>query len=257
MGIRIHKVLGYGLTDVQYDEKNWEITDPRFNPNGYFGIQDVFDREEAFTDKGFDEYVNEIDGDTGDKFNNLYILQCGRKEALEKNGHTSKNGDLLYNYKDSIESSVTYDSEYGDSNIMVFTPPYWGKYWIRYDDSIDYYDSQHYDEDGGIINGHQMLNRPIYPFDGYQDNRTTPPTIITHTDFRLYVDSRDFKKSYANTMRENLKERMAFNSDEEIEQAINPIIPLELVELLKYLKVFNDEKIIYTLRPMLYWYWGG
>jgi len=256
VGIRIHKVLGYGLTDVQFDEKNWEMTDPRFNPNGYFGILDVFDREETFTDKGFDEYVNKIVGDTGDNFHNLYILQRERKNALEKNGHTTGDGERYYNYKDSIDNCVTYDSEYGDSKIMVFTPPYWGKAWTRYDDIIDYYDPQNSDDDGGISDGHIILNRPIYPFDGYQDCRTTPPTRLVDPDFRLYVDSKSFNAKYRESLLRNLKERMGFNSDEEIEQAINPIIPLELIELLKYMKVFNDEKDIYLLKPMIYWYWG-
>lgn len=256
MGIRIHKVLGYGLTDVQFDEKNWEMTDPRFNQEGYFGNAYIDGREEKFNDKGFDKHVSNVVGDVGDNFHDLYIMQRERKKALVENGHTNKAGEHFYNYKDSIDNCVTYDSEYGDSNIMVFAPPYWSKQWKRYDDIIDYYDDKHTDSDGGILTGHQLLTRPIYPFEGYNDCRTTPPTRITHTDFRLYVDSRSFKEAYTQSLRDNLKERMGFESDEEIEQAINPTIPLELVELLKYLKVFNDEKDIYLLKPMIYWYWG-
>ena len=42
MGIRIHKILGYGLTNVIADTDNWDLrNDPRFNPEGY-----LFERED-------------------------------------------------------------------------------------------------------------------------------------------------------------------------------------------------------------------
>ena len=30
MGMRIHKLICYALSDVQYDEEGWRITDERF-----------------------------------------------------------------------------------------------------------------------------------------------------------------------------------------------------------------------------------
>lgn len=36
MGIRIHKILGYGLTNVK--SESYRIQDKRFNPNGIFGL---------------------------------------------------------------------------------------------------------------------------------------------------------------------------------------------------------------------------
>jgi hypothetical protein len=52
MSIRIHKFLGYGLTDIESD--NCKITDPRINPNS-----PLLDVSSTFADEDqLDDYAN-------------------------------------------------------------------------------------------------------------------------------------------------------------------------------------------------------
>lgn len=242
MGIRIHKMLGYGLNDVKYDTKNWKIIDSRFAETGYFGMGC-----ENYTDEGFDEYLNSVIEASTDEFHKLSIVQHGRKEARAKTGQ--------YSYKDSINHCVIHEPEFGLDNVVLFIPPYFGKDWRRYDDIIDYYEPSHHEVDGGIGTGITLLNHSIWPFESYVDCRTMPPKCLNNLHWHLFVDSRNSEK-YGVKFAENLLKEMHFESVDEMYSMIRPIIPEELVALLKYLNVFEKEEYIHQLKPMLYWYWA-
>ncbi len=248
MGIRIHKVIGYGMNDIEDS-----VNDPRFNKAGYFGTE-VYEREDAFTDDGYDAHIKKI-LDDGAGLHDLTIMAMERTKAQKEN----KAGDMVYDYKDSIDNCITYDDEYGMASVMVFTPPYWSKNWNRYDDIIDYYDPTHSEADGSPGQGYQLTNRPIYPFESYNDCRTTPPVRLNNEEQSVFIQARNARndnRSYSQTMTDHAVEKMNFVDEEQMLEMVNPIIPRELVELLKYLKVFNDEADIYRLKPMIYWYWG-
>lgn len=243
MGIRIHKMIGYGLDDVKYDNEKCEMIDPRFSKTGYFGM-DCYKQEDNFTDEGFDEYVSRaIAEDTSD----LKLLQRGRSTTKKKKGH--------YSYEDSISDCVVYDPEFGLDNVVLFTPPGFNKNWKRYDDIIDYYEPSHHEADGGIGSGITLLKRTIWPFESYVDCRTMPPTRLNSLQWSLFVDSNQDNK-YAEGCAEAFVKTMNFESVEEMRKMIRPIVPEELVVLLKYLNVFENEEDIHQLKPMLYWYWG-
>ncbi len=246
MGIRIHKMIGYGIDDVKYDSSECKITDRRFSKNGFM-CMDWEKREETFTDEVFDQYLDEEISKNEDGFG-LKILRNTRRDILKN----SKNGK--YSYKDSIFDNMVHDAEFGMENVILFTPPYFGKSWKRYDDIIDYYEPTHHEADGGIGTGITLLNRSIWPFESYVDCRTMPPKRLNKMQWQLFVDSRNSEK-YGEKMAEWLVEEMNFKSVAEMKQMIRPIIPEELVVLLKYLNVFEKEEYIHQLKPMLYWYW--
>jgi len=255
MGIRIHKILGYGLDDVEFDGENWKVTDSRFAEDGYLNV-DWEERENIFTDEGFDEYLSNIvenENEEDGLWSGLGILRNLRQQAKDEEDKWSKKG--RYSNKDSISNCVVHEPEFGMSNVMVFTPPVFGKNWQRYDDIIDYYEPSHHDVDGGIDTGITLLNRSIYPFDGYVDCRTMPPKRLNHLEWRLYVDS-IHSQEYKDVFAESARETMDFKDVEEMHKMVRPMVPDELTVLLKYLKVFKDEADIHTLKPMLYWYWG-
>jgi len=247
MGIRIHKMVGYGLDDVKYDTDNWKMLDPRFAKGGYFDL-DCYQKEDNFTDAGFDEYLDKAIKEDPEEFSDLSIAQHSRKEHREKNG-----GE--YSYKHTISSCVVYDAEFGMENVMVFTPPVFGTDWQRYDDIIDYYEPTHREKDGGINNGITLLNRPIWPFESYVDCRTMPPTRLDNLKHSLYLDFKNIEDLTQKHLNFILKE-LNVESVEEMQEYIRPIVPEELVVLLKYLNVFADDKHIHELKPMLYWYWS-
>ena len=248
MGIRIHKVIGYGLNDVKTEGKYNEILiDPRINPKGYFG-----DREEAeyeYTNDGFLEYAKELvaKGKEEDPLNDLGIMV----HLLEK----QKEEDSSKYGKHALYNRLIYDGEFGEPNVMVFQPPIFGYEWSRYDDMIDYYEEAHYSnsEDGGIINGYTMLDRSLYPYEGWCDHREMPPKLLTGEAWEWFRDSKNYAAQVYTDM---ALAELGFETVEEMYANVHPKIPKELVALLKYCKVFTKDEYIYQLRPMIYWYWG-
>lgn len=254
MGIRIHKVLGYGLTDVQYDTDNWEMIDPRFNKKGYMCLG-CEDQEEKFTNEGFDEYLaEEVKKEDQlaekDKYHmrDLSVLKHLREQELKDEKH------VRYSDKD-IFNKVIYNPEFGSSEVVVFQPVVFGNDWQRYDDIIDYYDPANHPVHGGPENGVILIDRAIYPFEWLWDVRTIPPTSLTSVEYNLYNMTRSGTE-HAPNIAQNLAETMNFESVEEMNDKIRAIIPDELIVLLKYLKIFEKDEYIYDLKPMLYSYWA-
>lgn len=242
MGIRINKVLGYGLTDVETTGKYNEIlNDFRFNPKGYFALH-AEDQEEKFTDHGFDAYLDAHKEHPDDIVNDLSVLRHLREREQDENTH---------NYRTGIRHRLIYDSEFGMPNVMVFQPPVFGSDWSRYDDIIDYYDPQQQAEGGGCGIGYTMVNRALYPFESFCDYREHPPKLLRGNEWHSYIDAKNSPQ-----MVEYALNDFGFESEEEMHQYIHPMIPKELIALLKYCKVFAKDEYIFQLRPMIYWYWS-
>jgi len=249
MGIRIHKVLGYGLADVKTDpEKDWEITDERFNPNGWFGRymgNDDFDEEEHFSREGFLKYIKEkhnaMHKDDFDRMDYLLLMH-----ELEGRAEGKRHWDIY--------TSVVWDGEFGDPNIMLFVPPC-SDDWQRYDDIIDYYDPVNSDPKDGIINSLIPINRPLWPYESWINTKEMPPKRLNHMQQQSLYTWRNMDHNKMKDPRIVLQ-GIGVETEEELKAYIAPIIPIQVVELLKYLKIFNDERHIYELRPMIYGYWG-
>lgn len=242
MGIRINKVLGYGLTDIKTTGKYNEILDDsRINMKGYFGSDD-YGKEDNFTDDGFDAYLDAHKEDPDDIMNDLSVLRHLRDR---------QSTDYPHNYTTGIRHRMIYDSEFGMPNVMVFQPPVFGNEWSRRDDIIDYYDPQQQAEDGGCGNGYTMINRALYPFESFCDHREHPPARLKGEDWHYYIDAKNTQ-----SMVEYALKNFGFKTEEEMHQYIHPMIPNELIALLKYCKVFTKDEYIYQLRPMIYWYWS-
>lgn len=241
MGIRISKVLGYGLTDIKTTGKYNEILDdPRINMKGYYGNND-YGKEEKFTDAGFDKYLDAHKEHPDDIHNDLAVLRHLRD--MERDGGRAS--------ADSISRRMIYDSEFGMPNVMVFQPPVFGNDWSRYDDIIDYYDPQQQAEAGGCGIGFTMINRALYPFESFCDYRENPPVVLKGNDWHYYIDAKNSERMVEYALKE-----LKFETEEEMHQMIHPMIPKELIALLKYCKVFAKDEYIYQLRPMIYWYWS-
>jgi len=237
MGIRIHKAIGYGLTNVIADKENWDLrTDPRFNPEGY-----LF-KEENFNLEGFSKYIDKrieelVEGD--ERPFDLQLL----KNQIEDGG------------VEELYRAVIYDMEFGSSNVILFIPPSSVKSWTRYDDMIDYYDPGNRSEDGGIIESVIKIDRPLWPWESWINIKTFPPVQLTGMQNQLFNAVRNL--GYENlTKPEQALDEIGVDSVKELKTCIVPLIPNELIEMIKYLKIFVDDKCIYQLRPMIYGYWG-
>ena len=129
MGIRINKVLGYGFHDMiesdpRIDWKQFEIA-----------------RESSLSD--FNTYL-QLAADT----NNTDLIVYLR--------HSKPNTDRP-------SELVHYDTEFGDSEILLFSHPGIDK-WRRSDDSIDYYESK-FKSNTDMIPKYQHIPAGIYPYD--------------------------------------------------------------------------------------------
>jgi len=242
MGIRIHKVLGYGLTNVIANKDRWDYgDDPRFDKTGF--LFNEFDG--GFTVEGFKQHlmacVYAMDDDDLDRFE-LRMLIRNLEDPDKK-------------YKFDLYDSIKHDMEMGMDNVICFVPPSQFRSWVRYDDTLDYYDPTNRSDDGGIKESLVKIDRALYPWEWYMNIKELPPTRLTSTQYSHYNSLRNhgFDKLVETY---SLYESMGIDNKEELTTMIVPIIPLELVELLKYLKIFVDERCIYQIRPMIYGWWG-
>jgi len=113
MGIRIHKMLGYALTNVEADTNKWEITDPRFNKEGY-----MFDREEnKFSVDGFKAYLTKQILAATDEENERFDLRLILR-ALEDN-----KDDMFSRPIHGLHECIEYDMEFGESEVFLVVPP--------------------------------------------------------------------------------------------------------------------------------------
>jgi hypothetical protein len=157
MGIRIHKAMGYGLTDVQTPKGEFAPEgDPRFKLDAWEELRErnwslsfkdaqahVRAREEQILEWGL--AVN------GREDRTARTIMLGTRLAIREPLH--KEG----------ASSLIYDAEMGLANTMLFVP--WGRYdkWQRYNDDLDWFDEVTTGANGA--SRVDELKSPPYPYD--------------------------------------------------------------------------------------------
>jgi hypothetical protein len=247
MGIRIHVCLGYGLTDVESSE--YSIIDSRFNELGYFFADEV-DKERFWTAPGYISFCRTLPDDVRPF---TYI------EALRKTDENLRTREW------SPNNSLVYSAEYGLSNVFLIMPPgAWN--WFRHDDIIDYTMEVHINKNptnytrdipGGIwpwSSSYMDIRDPERRIDSryiLAINRITDHWKTLNEDF---IDTRSLVGGY--TFVEKLSKKLGFKGYFDMVDNLNARIPEDIVALCKYLLLFNEEETVYTLKPMLYVWWG-
>lgn len=228
MGIRIHKSIGYGLSDVQ--ASNYDIHDERFNlEDGYFKDRN----ENDFTIQGLKNYIQEQhDKEKNDAGYSMLTFELLKLEENE-----------WYD----IHQFVSHNGEFGLPEVLMFQPPM--KDWSRYDDIIDYI------EDEKQENKVRLLNRAIYPYEFWINKDTGKSTFEVEGRNYHYLHIRQAINFGFEYDPDKLKEA-GFDSMEDADQKIVPGIPDFIICLCKYLKIFKDDKNIFDLKPMVYSFWG-
>jgi hypothetical protein len=235
MGIRVHKVMGYGLTDVKCDKYN--IADPRVNPEGIF-----CDYETEFKVEDFMAFL--------------------KKEAKRKDidtWHASFEFAFLRDLK-KMKSSLdpkrcfVYDGEYGLNNVLLVVPLSRKHEWFRYDNAIDYAEESNR---GRVEKNYQCINHVREIPEGF------------HPWENQYWDKRTFKKIPWEIMEHRYNEKFfedaaldivarSHGSDtwKEMKENMTPVVP-ECVRLLcEWGQAFTDPSVWTQLRPMIYVYWS-
>jgi len=252
MGVRLHKVLGYGLVDVRPDKYDI-LGDSRFNPDGYFGIDQELADEEDFTQEKYLDYLRQQKAffeEACEKENSPEALD-GKYEASMDLAIDSQFFHRLHeNAKTwNIHDCFVYQSEYGLPNVMCVVPPCFCEAHNRYADDIDFYEERI--KNPKEINYYNVLKHGIYPYEGYYFDKNTGKDL--HHDIRGYFF---IKESGRLDRAEILAKSFGFDSGNHLEESVKPVIPDPIKAICKFAKIFKDEKTILDLTPILYVYWS-
>lgn len=238
MGIRINKVLGWGLCDVQTKE-TFTVTDPRFS--GLLNEKNCWDIIEGRC-KAFAGWIR-------DPEKHQEAAEALGKAWGQPLDDTEFRLEISW-LKKSVEKKdhyYCYDPEYGDPSVIVFLPIETSSQWWRHDDTIDYYEA------GEPSSNVKPLTRRcgIYPFLGMcRIPNTGPskfPNRIGPADYNQMVGRWDkdlpplVKEPYLTDLKRNYR----------------PVIPTSILLWTYYVGIFaNWEKTVQELRPMIYTFWG-
>jgi hypothetical protein len=226
MGIRVHKALGYGLTDVAFDKENYEIIDGRFNPNAIKRENIVADRFIAFLKTKLTEDIEDFD-------TKILITTLENKMPLSL-----------------VWSSFVMQTTFGGASIFLITPVEYIDEWHRYDEMIDWVEeSQNYQQ----TNRYQLIDRPLYPYDVFMHADTGE--IFPHGCQMTSVVNQLLKSGELNSCTEFLKAK-GFGSITEFKNTVVPKVPMSVRYMAEWLGIFKDPKTVLNLRPMVTVYWS-
>lgn len=242
MGIRIHKLMGYGVNNLQYT-KGGHIDDPRINSDAFKKLTQgsyeftlpKFKRWCESEKKSILEFYNrnypwrKIDDD-----DDIYWKLA--MSSGEENGW-------------GIGNSIIHDGEYGMPEVLIFIPP-GCKGWYRYDDILDY-------EEESVFNRQRSWVRRIegclYPWVGWVRYRPAPKGVTIPDKLEPAYYSQ-----MAGDWDEKRKALLVGDALAHLKKDYRPQIPLELAAVIYYFReVFADVDAFYNeLRPYMYVYWS-
>ena len=294
MGIRVHKVIGYGLTDIKH--KGGKITDPRFNMDRIDALRFAGDEgdEEPLTVARFWRWVicnrrrlvklaasegrrhrahivHDHHMDEG-LFLMHYIPESMRKKRLRGPARF----EYLANKELSFYEAVIRAHEFGCPNVMVFQPFSCIKEWTRFDNIIDYVEESA--KHNSRARWHTLRHLcGIYPYIGTMVRVSDPPISLLPTLYKfsegaecttdIDIDDSGLPMYLSGGFYNQLigrwdKKLPPIAEGDFLKHLIEdwrPTLPLELLWILTYMGdkgCFNDvEAIKKSLQPMLYVYW--
>lgn len=256
MGVRFHKVLGYGITGLSVDSSGMHTDDSRLNLESPALEGDYDD----YTDTAFRDHLEEltkgVDLST-DPYDTRLALSFEKFEMDEL--IKKQKGDSW-----EVIRGIVYQGEYGDASTLVIIPPGMSDSWSRYGDTLDHVEAQLNGDDGMPLV--RKIDTPLYPFYGWMNSRTGEP--LSQEDKTKWdtaetlLQALDSPKLDDET-KERLRllipvhlEKWGFSSIEEYKETIVPSIPESVKEVSRWLEIFTSEDGWKDLRPMLYTYWG-
>lgn len=243
MGIRVHVMMGYGLVDIQTNDEG-NITDPRINPNGYLMVD--AEKQEQFTIEEFTHHIREkIDQYRCTDF--VLYTACA-EERLE------------------VYECIRHDAEFGLPNVLCIIPPAHTS-WIRYDDILDYTLASlgvfPVPIDNPCEPWVKVSHFPFYPHLGWDDSLTEEPVIGKKDGIIRECAQRVWTRPSSNLYGDEnavicseWQDILECVTTGEVFKRYVPSIPGTIKEMVKYTKLFIDDRIVYQLRPLVYCYWG-
>jgi len=278
MGIRVHKVIGYGVTNLKFKEEGGRraMTDPRIDWTKWQSLQE--DRY-ATTVPQFLAWVLEHKAE---------ILELHAKEDPRK-GSSLSDADVVWEvemtkrlmdqpgFLHSPADCVIHTMEGGDPGVLLFVPPASYPSWHRRDDTMDWIEeTQCY---GQKMRVRRIPDSGIFPYNGFwirhrkpgqcflaKPDEPPPPMDRVGNCFDDWGPTRLHDETYAIlTGRQGIRGWSRADSKcpvakggllRHLKQDFRPPVPLGVIALILWLGcVKNPAKLIDQLRPLLYVYW--
>lgn len=252
MGIRVHKMIGYGLVDIKVD--GYTCIDPRINMQGIItNWEDPFESAQSYFD-----YLQSIEAAEKHKpARERKFLAHLDMSILRTASKVSEERLRLYDPK----SAVVWKPEYGMASVLCIRPVA-SLDWLRYDEMIDWCEETEFSPGGkSQRNWMKFLQGGIFPFNGrYMDSRdgSSLPmdAALEYVRMTHYADQWGVTDSeLRDQARDLLVKRLPFDSLEECEAHFAPYVPQEIRSLCEWGNAFTDPNVVFQLRPMMYVYW--
>jgi len=241
MGIRVTKVLGYGLTDVKI--RKYNIADGRINTKS-----PLLDYSSKKTLDDYIDWLNTKQQQDQEKFYfNMdgYLFKEREEEGFKWNDRTG-----AFSPQDLCHHGI----EYMMKNVLLIRPLSC-KDWNRHDDIMDYIEETSFKDVGDTdysANWVKEIPGGIFPYSGsFMDARTGERVKDGITLYRYLT-----WPSYSSYLRDEACQEYGFNDIADAYKNLVPIVPDEVRDLCEWGKLFIDDDVWKQLRPLLYCYWS-
>lgn len=241
MGTRIHKVLGWGFKHTKLAK------DQRFN-------ESLFNCNLAV----LDEMV---------ELNNTRLNSKDLRVKMDAQSFDMwVNAKGMYSDGKPIHHLDVYDfvkyngylDHRTDKGTVVFTDPM-QKNWQRYDDILDYYESNGTEDTVKYILDQAGQPTQVYPYRAFVDRNTGKAPKTSEKYAITQSDRWSITEAYFET---ETKERKKWkwtvfgvNNIVEWQRNIVPLPPYNIRLFCETIKAFKNKKTVYRLKPMIFTYW--
>lgn len=242
MGLRIHKVMGWALTDVRYDRAAWAFTDERINlESPLLGCR--------LGSGAIDAYARWLRARDGDDAVGASFTMCATLQDARSRNRTIP-----------LDRVVVHEPETGSPKVLVVTPP-WAHDWCRWDDPIDY-QVETSRRRPGVGPRVQVLRYAPFPFDGlYMDadsgERFEPAQNgSVFAQCRAAVREHGLDGTSVAELDAIARTLLAIPTWQEACRRVVPAVPDDVAALVEWGHLFTDPAVVRQMRPVIYTYWA-
>lgn len=260
MGTRIHKMLGYGLTDVKTNSNDcYRFRDGRLNRTGILRA-DWDEQQSRWTLEAYKDWLQDRRDNLGEDVDFLYRTDLGWERHHVADAQAP-------NRRVEISDCFIHQPEFGLPNVLCCIPICERNNWYRYDDMIDYVEESCFrnPKHNPCRDFVEVFEENFYPWTGLywdiRDGRRLDAgescayrrlVNAEKTCLELEQPSRGGYEEECEAMARTLE----FESHDDLQKHMAPMVPSYMQFLIEFCEVFTDPSVVRQLRPMMYVYWG-
>jgi hypothetical protein len=268
MGIRVHKMIGYGVANLKYrrNKKGHVVmTDPRIDWDAYDKMVDSrYDRDMEKFIGWMEQHSAEIDALAAkERPTRTDPYEYTKWEVATLTG-VLKDSPRRHHY--DFLRCIQHGTEYMLPRVMLFIAPTMADQWYRYDDTLDWVEESHSRRQNNWV---QKLRSPgIYPYSGtwirFRDPEQSFRGVVPQAEVGLGHDEKGplmlDASDYAILVGTWDRKQPALASGEFLEHLkkdFRPPIPTLILALILWSGCVKDvPSFLNDLRPHMYVYWG-